>query len=191
VFVLSKGTDPLLHLIVCNDFWNCDVAQKGFWTELLGVGDFYYELAVQIVDVSLKTRQINGGLISLIELTQRLKQMRGSTAQDISTDDIERAVKKLKVLGKGFEILSVGSTKMLQTVPCELNTDHMTVMVLAQEKGYVTASELMREMKWTQSRVDVVMGLLLQEGMVWVDDQASERQFWFPSIFSSINKVEI
>jgi len=135
VFVLSKGTDPLLHLIVCNDFWNCDVAQKGFWTELLGVGDFYYELAVQIVDVSLKTRQINGGLISLIELTQRLKQMRGSTAQDISTDDIERAVKKLKVLGKGFEILSVGSTKMLQTVPCELNTDHMTVMVLAQEKG--------------------------------------------------------
>jgi ESCRT-II complex subunit VPS22 len=52
--------------------------------------------------------------------------------KSLCRDDIERAVKKLKVLGKGFEILNIGSTKILQTVPCELNTDHTAVMALAQ-----------------------------------------------------------
>lgn len=26
-------------------------AGKGFWSEILGVGDFYYELGVQIIEV--------------------------------------------------------------------------------------------------------------------------------------------
>ena len=33
------GVDPL-------------ASSKGFWAQLLGVGDFYYELGVQIVEVS-------------------------------------------------------------------------------------------------------------------------------------------
>lgn len=33
-------------------------ANKGFWGELLGVGDFYYELAVQVVDVCMATRYL-------------------------------------------------------------------------------------------------------------------------------------
>ena len=34
----SIGVDPL-------------ASGKGFWSEMLGVGDFYYELGVQIVEV--------------------------------------------------------------------------------------------------------------------------------------------
>ena len=60
------------------------IAHKGFWAQLLGVGDFYYELAIQIVDISLKTRQINGGLISIREVLQRLNKLRGASAQQIS-----------------------------------------------------------------------------------------------------------
>jgi len=37
------------------------VASKGFWAELLGVGDFYYELGVQIVEICMATRPRNGG----------------------------------------------------------------------------------------------------------------------------------
>lgn len=37
------GVDPL-------------ASNKGFWAELLGIGDFYYELGVQIVDICLATR---------------------------------------------------------------------------------------------------------------------------------------
>ncbi|XP_058676573.1 vacuolar-sorting protein SNF8 isoform X1 [Ammospiza caudacuta] len=33
---------------------------KGFWAEVLGVGDFYYELGVQIIEVCLALRHRNG-----------------------------------------------------------------------------------------------------------------------------------
>lgn len=36
-------------------------AGKGFWAEMLGVGDFYYELGVQIIEVCLATSHRNGG----------------------------------------------------------------------------------------------------------------------------------
>ena len=63
-------------------------ANKGFWAELLGVGDFYYELGIQIIDVCLSTRGRNGGLVELGELKRQLIKMRsgnsGSPAQEIS-----------------------------------------------------------------------------------------------------------
>jgi ESCRT-II complex subunit VPS22 len=51
-------------------------AQKGFWAELLGVGDFYYEvqrtllyltsqLGIQILEICFATRSRNGGLMDL------------------------------------------------------------------------------------------------------------------------------
>ena len=46
------GVDPL-------------ASNKGFWAEILGVGDFYYELGVQIADVCMATRPLNGGLIEI------------------------------------------------------------------------------------------------------------------------------
>lgn len=36
-------------------------AGKGFWSEMLGVGDFYYELGVQIIEVCLALKHRNGG----------------------------------------------------------------------------------------------------------------------------------
>lgn len=59
----SIGVDPL-------------ASSKGFWGKMLGVGDFYYELGVQIVDVCFSTRATNGGLMSVNELTARLTRMR-------------------------------------------------------------------------------------------------------------------
>lgn len=38
------------------------IAGKGFWSEMLGVGDFYYELGVQIIEVCLALKHRNGGL---------------------------------------------------------------------------------------------------------------------------------
>lgn len=39
----------------------CLLAGKGFWSEMLGVGDFYYELGVQIIEVCLALKHRNGG----------------------------------------------------------------------------------------------------------------------------------
>lgn len=38
------------------------IAGKGFWSEMLGVGDFYYELGVQIIEVCLALKHRNGGV---------------------------------------------------------------------------------------------------------------------------------
>uniref|UniRef100_A0A0A9YAV4 Vacuolar-sorting protein SNF8 n=1 Tax=Lygus hesperus TaxID=30085 RepID=A0A0A9YAV4_LYGHE len=52
------GVDPL-------------ASRKGFWSELLGIGDFYYELGIQVIDICAEKQKIYGGLIPLLELTQR------------------------------------------------------------------------------------------------------------------------
>ncbi|RUP49557.1 putative vacuolar protein sorting-associated protein 22 2 [Jimgerdemannia flammicorona] len=114
------GVDPL-------------ASNKGFWAELLGVGDFYYELGIQIIDACMATRARNGGLIEIGELMRRVERMRGkANSQVISEDDIVRSIKTLKPLGNGFDILQIGDRRMVRSVPKELNTDQSSVLVLAQ-----------------------------------------------------------
>ena len=59
----SVGVDPL-------------ASGKGFWAEKLGVGDFYYELGVQVVEVCLASAHANGGVITLEEIKHRLDRSR-------------------------------------------------------------------------------------------------------------------
>lgn len=62
------GVDPL-------------ASKKGFWSELLDVGDFYYELAVQIIEVGILTRPKNGGLIGMSDLLRLLDKKRSAVMQ--------------------------------------------------------------------------------------------------------------
>lgn len=75
---------------------------KGFWS-VLGMGDFYYELGVQVVEVCLALNHINGGLMELSELRKRLIAARGQKAihQEITNEDILMAAKKLRIFGNG------------------------------------------------------------------------------------------
>ncbi|XP_056368265.1 vacuolar-sorting protein SNF8 isoform X1 [Oenanthe melanoleuca] len=161
---------------------------KGFWAEMLGVGDFYYELGVQIIEVCLALKHRNGGLITLEELQQQVLKGRGKFAQDVSQDDLLRAIKKLKVLGSGFGIIPVGGTFLVQSVPAELNMDHTVVLQLAEKKGFVTVSEIRSSLKWETERAKQVLDHLLKEGMAWLDAQApAEPQFWLPALFSELH----
>ncbi|KAH9624702.1 hypothetical protein KSS87_008112 [Heliosperma pusillum] len=160
------GVDPL-------------ASNKGFWAELLGIGDFYYELGeyppvekvlcssvlifhvgVQIVEICLATRPINGGLINLQELLNLLRVKRKNAREPISEDDCLRAISKLKVLGSGFEVISVGKKKLIRSVPTELNKDHNEILELAQG------------------------------GLAMIDDghKDGKRRYWFPCV-SSISSV--
>ncbi|XP_070582609.1 vacuolar-sorting protein SNF8 isoform X2 [Erythrolamprus reginae] len=165
---------------------------KGFWSEMLGVGDFYYELGVQIIEVCLALKHRNGGLIILDELHQQVLKGRGKFAQDVSQDDLIRAIKKLKVLGNGFGILPVGGTYLIQSVPAELNMDHTVVIQHAEKKGYVTISEIKSSLKWEMERAKQVLDHLLKEGMAWLDTQApGEPQYWLPALFTELYSQEI
>ncbi|CAG8631346.1 29780_t:CDS:2, partial [Racocetra persica] len=174
------GVDPL-------------ASNKGFWAEFLGVGDFYYELGVQIIEICLSTRGRNGGLIELDELKRQLVKMRGgnsgggisgsNSSQEISDDDIIRSIKTLKPLGNGFEILQIGDRKMVRSVPRELNIDQSEILALAQAKGYVTKDIIESELGWGIERINDVIDTLLSDGLCWIDEQAYPNEYWVPSFF--------
>lgn len=166
----SIGVDPL-------------ASSKGFWAEMLGVGDFYYELGVQIVEVCMATSKRNGGLIGLDELRRRVEASRGRTSQSISADDLLRAIKKLKILGNGFSVHKVGQDFLVQSVPGELTLDHTVVLQQAQEQGHVTKTGLLQTLSWEEDRATRSLDFMVKEGLAWVDDcEGRERSYWFPSL---------
>ncbi|KAF7638356.1 Vacuolar-sorting protein SNF8 [Meloidogyne graminicola] len=149
----TVGVDPL-------------ASSKGFWTEKLGLGSFYYELAVQIIEVCMSTSQENGGLITIDELRNRLMRSRSKTRKEsISQDDVMRAVKKLKVLG-------------------ELSMDDARVLQLAEETGgYVSQELICDQFRWDIQRIRNVLDRQVKDGRAWIDEQTDPVQLWFPSLF--------
>eukprot|EP01023_Acetabularia_acetabulum_P015118 TRINITY_DN17334_c0_g1_i1.p1 TRINITY_DN17334_c0_g1~~TRINITY_DN17334_c0_g1_i1.p1 ORF type:complete len:215 (-),score=38.17 TRINITY_DN17334_c0_g1_i1:1-645(-) len=123
-------------------------SNKGMWAQLLGFGDFYYELGVQIVEACLVTREINGGLMDLQNLRKYVLKRRGSQADPVSDDDIVRSIKKLGVLGGGFDIVKVGNRTFVRSVPGELNLDKNKIIELAQERGYVSVVGIEKSTGW-------------------------------------------
>ncbi len=68
VMCANVGVDPL-------------ASNKGMFAQLLGIGDFYYQLGVQIIEACLATRTHNGGMIELSLLTRLVQVRLGSMAQ--------------------------------------------------------------------------------------------------------------
>ncbi|KAK7591146.1 hypothetical protein V9T40_002759 [Parthenolecanium corni] len=170
----SIGVDPL-------------ASSKGFWS-ILGIGDFYHELSVQIVEVCLATSYKNGGLISLNELRQRLIKARGKSKQhqEINNEDLLCAAKKLNKFGNGFSIIQISKGEYLvQSVPGELNMDHTAVLQLAsrQNKAYVSVSIICEQFHWEAERIKKSLNHMIKEGLAWIDSNESETLYWFPSLF--------
>jgi len=167
--------------------------KKGsFWAEMLGtsVNDFYFELAVRVVEVCRRTRDENGGLIAVEEVRDRImkRDEKIGGASDVSEDDILRAVQSLNPLGSGFTVIEIRRRPMIRSVPKELNTDQSTVMEAIQSLGFVTHSMLRDNLGWNRARVQTVLDDLLSDSLVWVDAQADEREFWAPTFISSTNQ---
>lgn len=172
----SIGVDPL-------------ASGKGFWS-VLGIGDFYYELAVQIVEVCMATNYKNGGLISLDELRTRLIQARGRRKehQEITNEDLLAAAKKLRIFGNGFSVVPIGRGKhLVQSIPGELSMDHTAVLRQASTaNAHVSKSMLCRELRWEEDRAQKALDHMMKEGLAWLDRQAEdETLYWFPSLFAA------
>ncbi|XP_024520509.1 vacuolar protein sorting-associated protein 22 homolog 1 isoform X1 [Selaginella moellendorffii] len=196
------GVDPL-------------ASNKGFWAELLGIGDFYYEIGVQIVEICLATRSHNGGLIDLNELCSMLSKKRRTSRETITSDDCLKAIDKLKcdglsfndfadsstirpmtaylqVLGSGFEVFTVGKKKLVRSVPTELNKDHNQILELAEVRGFVLVEDVERALSWHPGRVIDALETLMKEGLVMIDDGHPDRKrrYWFPCVSLSSSNAE-
>ncbi|KAH8075731.1 hypothetical protein JL721_1751 [Aureococcus anophagefferens] len=147
-------------------------SSKGFWAEALGVGDFYYEVGVKVVECCAATRGENGGLIAIDDLLDRV----GDDA--ISRDDVKRAVAKLAALGDGFRVINGDA---ILSAPAEFSDD---------------AARASRLRRWRRRRSGRCGGPqrrqlapggalrgLVDGGFAWVDDQAPARAYCFPSVW--------
>ncbi|RKF62692.1 Vacuolar-sorting protein SNF8 [Erysiphe neolycopersici] len=162
-----------------------------FWAQLLGgsVNDFYFELAVRVVEVCGATREENGGLIGANELRERIMSTRLEGSAEITVDDILRAVETLKPLGSSYSTLKVGHKTYIRSVPRELNTDQSAVLEVAQLLGYVTLSMLMINLQWPRARAKTSIKDLTSQGMLWVDKQCDEWEYWSPGLMTQSSKI--
>jgi len=178
-------------------------SEKSFLGNLLGIGDFYYELAVKVAEVCIASRSRNGGIISVKEVRNILLQRgtkfkfssspsgSGKNSNAYSEQDIITSIGKLSVLGSGFRTLSVGKSEMILSVPMELDNDHTQIMNIAQEQehreefyGCVAIEQIQNATDWNDERIQRALEILLRQGMVWLDvSKSGEKNYWFPSLW--------
>lgn len=173
---VSAGVDPL-------------ASGKGFWADMLGVGDFYFELGVKIIQITVLTRAQNGGIMSVKDIHSRIVSA-GKLKHDLSIEDLMRAVEKLAVLGGGFKLIKIAGNPMIISVPIEMNTDHEFVISAASDEGGFVTEDLMRGLHgWSADRFRTIINPLLQEGIVWVDESSEGTFYYFPSMWKTIGGI--
>lgn len=181
------GVDPLASSSSSSSGSGSGQQQSSVWAQLLGrtVNDFYFELAVRVVEVCGATRGENGGLVGLEEVRERVEKGRMEGAGGISEDDVRRAVETLKPLGGSYAIVRVGRKEYIRSVPRELNGDQTALVEAAQVLGYVSVSMLRDNLLWEAARCRTVIDDLVAEGMLWVDGQTGgEIEYWSPSFMA-------
>ncbi|KAI5303839.1 hypothetical protein KEM56_007134 [Ascosphaera pollenicola] len=154
-----------------------------FWAQVLGgdVNDFYFEVAGRIVEICRETREENGGLLAIDDCMKAIARGKAiGGGLEVSSDDILRAVKSLEPLGSGFSVIKVGSKQFIRSIPKELNTDQSVVLEAIQVLGYVTNSMLRDNLNWEEARAKTVIDDLVADGLVWVDMQCPEWEYWSP-----------
>ncbi|OBZ67915.1 Vacuolar protein sorting-associated protein 22 1 [Grifola frondosa] len=162
----SIGVDPL-----------AGPRRGGWWAEMLGLGDWQYELGVQIVDVCVSTRERNGGLIEMGELVRLVSKLRGVGGGVITEDDVVRSIKTLKPLGAGYEVIDVGGgKKMVRSVMKELDEDQAVVLAIAQEQGGRVSEELLMS-----GEAGLSSARVLPLGICFGMDEVNGVAYWVPS----------
>ena len=102
------GVDPL-------------ASSKGFFAEMLGVGDYYYELAVQIIEICNSMQERTGGLIYLDQIHERIQKVRSRFVSDVSLDDCRRAIKKLDIFGNAFTLIQMNNGRSMVNFKNEIS----------------------------------------------------------------------
>lgn len=172
---VSIGVDPL-----------AGPRAGGWWAEMLGLGDWQYELGVQIVDVCVSTRERNGGVIELGDLVHMVSKLRGVERGVIVEEDVIRSIRTLQPLGAGYEVIDVGGgKKMVRSVVKELDEDQAVVLAEAQLAGGRIVEEILENRRgWTRDRARAALeNMLLRDGLCWLDSQDEQcgRAYWVPS----------
>lgn len=140
----------------------------------------FFLLPSFLLSSSERERRPNHLFILISTHPTTIKQKDRANQAITHSDDVLRAVKSLEPLGSGFSIITVGNKQYIRSVPKELNTDQATVLEAIQVLGYVSVSMLQLNLNWEKARAQTVIDDLLADGLVWLDAQAGENEYWSP-----------
>ena len=169
-------------------------SSNSYWSKLLGVGDFYYQLGIQIIEICLATSKSNGGIIRLPDLLNRIKQIRKRSLKadreeiEITANDIISAISKLHILGNGLKLVKIDPQKsnlnnyVIESVPRELSQDDQDILQIAEtNNGQFDFKLIYGKFAWSEDRFKRKVDHLLMEGLVWFDK--CDRTYWFIGLF--------
>jgi ESCRT-II complex subunit VPS22 len=156
------------------------------------VSDFYYELAVQMIEICNSIQERTGGLIYLDQILARIRKVRNKFVNEVNEDDCKRAIKKLNIFGNAFTLITMNNGRyMVQSLPEGMNVDHTQVLKLAEtNKGIISHKLIVDEFKWDTLRIENVLHSMIKEGIVWLDAYNSgvtlQKNYYFPSLFMEL-----
>ncbi|OUC40689.1 EAP30/Vps36 family protein [Trichinella nativa] len=165
----TVGVDPL-------------ASSKGFWSTKLNIGQFYYELAMQMIEVCMATAPyMTVGMTFRIHYYGRIVQT-SNAFQRQNPEDILKAAKSIEILGPGFSVIKMPkeNTYLIKTTPKEISVDHLSVLQLGKENGFVSNEMLAERLNWANYRIKTVITEMLAEGTVWIDSQCENESptYW-------------
>ncbi len=174
---IEIGVDPL--------------ASISLWSKALNLSEFYYNLAIQIITISMT----KGPLIEVNDLRKML--MSNLKTKDISVMDIEKAIESVSELKCGFQIVTVKNSKAVVTVPMEKNAIVDEIIALASENdGWIGYSICFNKKGMKQIEFENAIETLLSHGVAWEDKQNFIQNqtkndniiYWFPGLINKQNK---
>ncbi|OAF71215.1 ESCRT-II complex subunit VPS22 [Intoshia linei] len=137
---LSTGVDPL-------------ASNRGVWSKYFGIGEFYYELTIQLIEICLATEEKYKGFIPMNDLIKLLSNVRKDQKIEITLHDVTIVLDKLKLFGNRYKLVKC-DILYLQTIPAELSTDHIHVLNFIKSEKYVTIESSMKKFDWNRVKIE-------------------------------------
>ncbi|GME74071.1 unnamed protein product [[Candida] boidinii] len=173
----SFGVDPLL--LNNNNTSNSNNNRNNSGNE--NTEDKFYEISLKVIEICHQTKDTNGGLISVKEITKILNSSSSNTNFNVKIEDsdILKSLELLHVLGDELQLIDVGSKKYIKSIPQNLNPDETVVLQTCDLIGYVTVNLLRDNFSWKYIRCKTVIEDMVSNGILWVDEQGEEGiQYW-------------
>lgn len=164
--------------MMCTEMGVDPLASRSVWSNSLNLAEFYYELAIQIVTISIAIREKKGVLIDLDELKKYLTSLRKK--DDITEMDITKSIESVSELKCGFQMVTFSNKKKaVITIPIQISNDSNLVMEVALEnKGMITYYTFYKKYStYSIEMFEEILNELINNGIVWIDSTYSIIDF--------------
>ena len=156
------------------------VVQLPAFANIFGNKDktYYNNVVVQIIDVCVKTRPINQGIIDMNDLLDRVNSQR--FGNDIDMKTLKFALEKVKDIAPYFLVKNVNGQELLNSIPSVLQDNEWNILQIAQSNGGIISENQYSSFGDDQKEYFTE---LMKKGYIWVDRLDNQIQYYFPAFY--------